>query len=164
MCGIFSSCLFIGIIILLFLSSNAPSNISSDNSLENTLPTDTKTPAFADTENWDGEYYKPEIKQLPNIIVKTKTKYYVDESTPYVQLVNDEKNPYYITYQIVDMNTNEILLDETELIKQGHVYNWDCLDKISDETTVNFIITGYLTDTYEKATSVTIKKITITRS
>lgn len=123
----------------------------------------TKEPIMADQEVFDG-FYKPEVEQLPNMVVTAKKVYWVDENNNTIPLLNDEKNPYYVSYCVIDADTGDVLLDDTGLIEPGNATNWDCSPyMVNDTLNLSFTLTGYTMDTQETCCSVTVDNIEVRR-
>lgn len=88
---------------------------------------------------------------------------YVSSSKPYILLSNPQENTVYFTYTIYDSLTEDILLDETDLIEPGTAFQWKASESLNEgENEVYFVIKTYaMTDAQTPRTSAKMTGIPI---
>lgn len=88
---------------------------------------------------------------------------YADSESPYILLENPKSNDVYFTYTIINNETNEVILPETDLIEPGTALRWNAYEVLSaGEYQISMKIFTYdMEDTSITYTPAVMDKVTL---
>lgn len=115
-------------------------------------------------EELETETYVKETEEVKMIQLSGKKEYIITKNNPKIYFNNSNDNNVYLTYEVINEETNETLLSETGFIKpsENKSYAWNAYESLNNGTySVTYRIRAYDLDTYTEKNSVEVTNITI---